>query len=367
MAEKKTVDDLLKSYSEKEHELSELGSSIQGSAQTVAVVFIDLADSTEIKQRLSAERWLRHVFNFIRRVTYTALLSKGTVVKRIGDELLITFDEAGDAESFISNVTQTDLFEEYRFKLAADFGEVYHFQFEQSLEKDPYGNVVDRCARLAKLAAPGAVLASRSYAAEVKDITEYLSLGQFKLKGFAEPQGVFLRPLDSDAVPEDYHGPLLKDLKHGLRTGYRYVSRKFTPSYFRENKSFFARPFLLRELLNVPKLPFTAAELYKHLRTLKRAGDALDYYGTLVEWEIVYGQFNNFSDEEVMGYCYDEETDWHVSLQLPAAMLDVMNLFKRGDKIRVRGIIHKIDGIGITLNYVDVALPEENPAPSPAP
>jgi len=40
MVEKKSVDDLLKRFSEKESELSGIGESIKESAQPVAIVFI---------------------------------------------------------------------------------------------------------------------------------------------------------------------------------------------------------------------------------------------------------------------------------------------------------------------------------------
>ncbi len=164
MVEKKIVDDLLKRFSEKESELSSIGDSIKESAQNLAVIFMDLVDSTIIKQRLTPERWLGYVFRFIQTVSRLATLANGTVVKRIGDELLITFDDVADTESFIATVNRSSDLAGYDFKLAVDYGEVYHFQFEEALEKDPYGNVVDRCARLAKLAGPGVTLCSANYA-----------------------------------------------------------------------------------------------------------------------------------------------------------------------------------------------------------
>jgi class 3 adenylate cyclase len=359
MADKKSIDDLLRRFSEKESELFSISDIIKESAQPLAVIFMDLVDSTIIKQRLAPERWLSYVFRFIQTVSHLSSLTQGTVVKRIGDELLITFDGVADAESFITTVNGSGHLDGYDFKLAADYGEVYHFQFEEALEKDPYGNVVDRCARLAKMAGPGVTLCSASYAATALDGgTIYRSLGKFKLKGFEDVQEVFLRVTDSAEPPENYHGPLLEILNKSEEpgTGYRYIRRKFSPAYFRDLKGFFARPFLLRELLNVPKLPFSAAEFYKHLKSLNSHKAQREYYGMLVEWEVSFGSVSNFSDEELTGYCFDEETDWHISLHMPACMLEIVRLFKSGEKVMLRGIIENFN-IGITLNYVDIALP----------
>ncbi len=76
----------------------------------------------------------------------------------------------------------------------------------------------------------------------------------------------------------------------------------------------------------------------------------------LVEWEVSFGEMNNFSDVELTGYCVDKETDWHITLLMPACMLDVVRLFKHGEKIVIRGIIQDFS-MGVTLNYVDIALP----------
>jgi class 3 adenylate cyclase len=361
MSEKKSVDELLKSFSEKESELSGIGDSIKETSQPLAIVFMDLVDSTIIKQRLAPERWLGYVFRFIQTVTHLAALTKGTVVKRIGDELLITFDNVDDAESFITTVNNPSHLDGYNFKIAADYGEVYHFQFDEALEKDPYGNVVDRCARLAKLAGPTVTLCSASYTAAVnKGGAIYHSLGKFKLKGFEDAQEIFLRANDDAEAPDNYHLPLLELLNNSTNpgTGYRYIAREFSPAYFRDLKSSIARPFLLRELLNVPKLPFNASELYKHLCSLNSRDAYRDYYGMLVEWEVSFGEIKNFSKTELIGYCVDDETDWHITVHLPASMLEVVRLFKRGEKIMVRGIICDFS-IGVSLNYVDIALAGE--------
>ena len=329
-----------------------------------------MVDSTIIKQQLAPERWLGYVFKFIQTVSQLARFTRGTVVKRIGDELLISFDYVSDAESFITAVNGSIHFDGYQFKLAADYSEVYHFQFEEALEKDPYGNIVDRCARLAKMAGPGVTLSNASYAAEANNREAvYLSLGKFKLKGFADVQEVFLRAYNSAEAPDNYHQPLLDLLNSSASsdTGYRYIARKFSPAYFRDLKGYIARPFLLRELLNVPKLPFSASQFYKHLQSLNAQKADHDYYGMLVEWEVSFGSMSNFSDHDLTGYCFDEETDWHISLHMPSSMLEVVRLFKRREKIVVRGIIQDFN-VGITLNYVDIALPEDKaPAPSAAP
>ena len=50
------------------------------------------------------DEWLLFIYSFIQRCDHLARLSKGTLVKRIGDEVMLTFDQASEAESFIESL-----------------------------------------------------------------------------------------------------------------------------------------------------------------------------------------------------------------------------------------------------------------------
>ena len=153
MKDREVINDPVLAYRRKKAELAALGQGIKGSAKSEAILFVDLADSTTIKQKLAPEEWLDFIFGFIETIGEHAKKNKGSVVKSIGDEVMLSFDLVSDAEKFIEELLKDqDLNGKYRYKVAADYGEVYHFQFEQSLSLDPYGTAVDRCARIAKLA-----------------------------------------------------------------------------------------------------------------------------------------------------------------------------------------------------------------------
>src|SRR5688572_12591980 len=91
MSNKKHIDDLIALREVHEAELREIGIEIRKSARTAAVSFIDLSDSTKLKQLTEPETWLGYVYRFIRAIERVVQRFAGTVVKRIGDEILATF------------------------------------------------------------------------------------------------------------------------------------------------------------------------------------------------------------------------------------------------------------------------------------
>jgi class 3 adenylate cyclase len=74
------------------------------------VAFVDLAESTQMKQDREPPEWLGSIFEFIKRVDQRARDADGTVVKRIGDELMITFKDVQASERFVGSlITDTAL------------------------------------------------------------------------------------------------------------------------------------------------------------------------------------------------------------------------------------------------------------------
>jgi class 3 adenylate cyclase len=356
----KNIDDLVRRRREKRAELAEIGSEIMSSARDVVVLFIDLTDSTAMKESDAPESWLGYIFEFIESIDKFAKESKGTVVKRIGDELMLTFQNVEDSESFLQNLDLSGLANQYRYKIAIDFGEAYHFKFGQHLEDDPYGQVVDRCARIAKLANADAVLCSSSYKGKLQESERYISLGEFKLKGFSLPEEIFLRTATASRTPDPaYIEPLVSSLNDSQHegSGYRYVSRKFTADFFSYIDKSQARPFLIRELLNIPKLPYTLAEFDNLLSTLGSNRER-DFYGCLVEWEAIFDSYEVSRGEIKIRLKPAGNVSWRsVRLLLVPSMLEIVRAFSKDQKIRFRGIISDIL-ISINLNYVDIELPD---------
>lgn len=123
----------------------------------------------------------------------------------------------------------------YRYKIAVDFGSAYHFRFIEHLTDDPYGAVVDRCARIAKYAVAGIVLCTGEYRNQLGNSAHYFSMGSFALRGFRKPEELFARSL-VEVDSEEYLKPLVRAVNdEGPRVeGYRFVGRKLTTQFVRE-------------------------------------------------------------------------------------------------------------------------------------
>ena len=150
---KKHIDKLVATQNRKRAELAAIGKKIAQSATPIVVTFVDLAESTQMKQDREPEEWLGYVFEFLQLVDQRAKDADGTVVKRIGDELMVTFRDVQASERCVDSLIADTVLQMYRYKIAVDCGSAYHFRFIEHLPDDPYGLVVDRCARIAKYAA----------------------------------------------------------------------------------------------------------------------------------------------------------------------------------------------------------------------
>jgi class 3 adenylate cyclase len=299
MSETKNIDDLVTLLRSKRAELTALGNEIESSASETVVAFVDLSSSTELKNEVEPQEWLGYVYEFLQSIAQSTKESGGVVVKRIGDELMLTFKTTAMCETFLDMIMQKELLNRYTFKIGVDFGSAFHFKFAEHLESDPYGQVVDRCARIAKLAGAGSIVVSCFYRDALDQPSKYVEVGEFHLKGIPTPVQVFLRPLHGDASNE-YIQPLIDALndKELAIGGYHFTYKKFPTHYFRALPKSEARPFLLRELLNAPQLPMSAGELSTVLNETKDPDKESQYIGYLVEWE---GEFESFqrSDEKI--------------------------------------------------------------------
>jgi class 3 adenylate cyclase len=192
---KKTIDELVATRTGKRAELLEIGRRIASSATPIVVAFVDLAESTQMKQDREPEEWLGYVFEFIKRVDELAKDAAGTLVKRIGDELMITFTDVQASERFVDSLIGDIVLHTCRYKIAVDCGSAYHFRFTEHLPDDPYGLVVDRCARIAAYAGADTIICTGEYRNHVGNPAHYVSMGTFALRGFRNPEELFARSL----------------------------------------------------------------------------------------------------------------------------------------------------------------------------
>jgi len=354
---KKPLDDLVADRRRKEIETEDLGREIASSATPIAVAFVDLADSTRLKQDRKPEEWLGYIFHFLQRVDRRARDAGGTVVKRIGDEVMVTFDDVSSSERFVDSLIGDSDLQAYRYKIGTDFGSAYHFRFSEHLAHDPYGPVVDRCARIAKLAGAGAVLCSSDYQKLAGPAAGYVSVGSFPLRGLPAPTELFARFLIG-VDSAKYLEPLVNALNEQSASldGYRLVGRKLTTEFVREFGEGRVRPFLARELLNVPRLPYSLTGLDDIVRL--GAGNHVtkthEFMGYLLECEGELLGFSRDSREIKLELRADHTLLFErVELLLPLSYGELVKPLPKGVRLRARGVICDYF-VSITLNYVDV-------------
>ena len=352
MSDSKHIDAPVKKYLDLLKQADERGKAIEDQAKPTAVLFIDLADSTPMKSSMSARSWLGHIFTFISAISELATKDSGAVVKRIGDEVMLTFDTTASSEQFLDSLTESKLHENFHFKIAADYGKAYHFQFERGLADDPYGKVVDRCARMAKYCKPGVTLCSGDYVYGVGNESFFYPLGSFSLKGLPDPEPIFLRKPQPFPPSKEYFEPLLAALNAPANqwTGFRYATRAYTPTSFSlRTQNDFARPFLLRELLTLPRLPYSFQEFRVMIKNLD--GDSRNQYlGYYVEWEASFeGLIRQGS--VLTAHLFEEST---VYLSLVSDMTEVVQKIKKKARVKFCGVIMKIGPMSIDLDYVEI-------------
>lgn len=275
---------------------------------------------------------------------------------------MLTFESVEQAEIFLEEIeSNSDLKHKYRYKIALDYGTAYFFRFSEVMPDDPYGVAIDRCARIAKLAESGAVLCGSAYVKKLVNQVNYWSAGKFSLKGISEPEEIFIR--DSNRINDfrKYIALLVDTMNMPKlqRSGYRYVSRQFNPEFFAGTETYAAHPFLLRELLNVPMLPFSLEQFIAKQKGIENEEDKNDFIGSFVEWRGYFSSYTNLDNRFYLIFVNSDKEIWggSVSLRVPLNMLDVIRLFSKGDEISFRGIIIGLDGLSIALDYVDLALP----------
>lgn len=367
MADSKSIDELVKQRQQHLASLRGVADEIKRSARQAAIVFVDLSDSTAMKEGVEPDVWLAYVFDFIKHVESIAGQFGGTVVKRIGDELLLTFDSAVRSDDFIEAISTDEKLATYQFKAAADFGEVFFFKFGDHLEDDPYGTPVDRCARIAKLAAAGTVICSSAYEAEVRSSERYMNGGVHKLAGITQPETVFVRRRAGVSDPERYLKPLLDALndRDMQRPRYHFVSRKFALRDFQVTKSTWGHPFMIRELLNVPKLALSARQFHEAIKNVEYKDEKLQYIGYLVEWDVFYDKSEMIG--EMLAVFANVEPDFFsggLTMRCPPMYFDVVRALKKQSPVRIRGIIVDVDRSPV-LDFVDFAVPDESATDQP--
>ena len=322
------------------------------------IVFVDLCNSTELKHNKEDLEWLTDVMLFINILTANVEKHKGNVIKRIGDEIMATFPDVSKSESFINDILSDKTLQKYDFKIGVDFGEVFNLQFKTGID-DPYGTIVDRCARITGLIKGALLFASDSYVNALSSNDNYTYLDEFPLKGISQKTKIWYREL-TDVIPDSYYSSLLNVLnEESPRDGYKVVSRVFESTYFK-NYDFKHQPhpYLFLRMLNIPKSNISIEDLDKLV--MRDESNKNKYLGYVFKSS---GYYNNY---QLMGFSGDskrpillvmnldqQKRSPTILLSLPYFYLELIEKFSPGDFISFSGVFTRYN-VGYSFDYVEI-------------
>jgi class 3 adenylate cyclase len=144
----------------------------------VFVMFADLCNSTQYK-RLCEEKgspdylWVSRQLIFLQRAAKLVKEFHGSVVKTIGDELMVIFPSSISSDKVLEcgfkilssyeNLRSYQNESEIEVKVSIDFGPTYNGTVITDIIYDPIGKCVDRCARLNNEASVNQVVISEDF------------------------------------------------------------------------------------------------------------------------------------------------------------------------------------------------------------
>ena len=147
----KTINTIVNKKIENDNLVKDLRNQLKDGCKKSVIVFVDLCKSTDLKQDKDDIDWLCDIYSFINEVQTIGINNNGTIIKRIGDEIMLEFSNLIDSENFLTELDSNDLLNQFDYKIGCDYGDVYYFHYDNSVD-DPYGTTVDRCARIIGLA-----------------------------------------------------------------------------------------------------------------------------------------------------------------------------------------------------------------------
>ncbi len=199
-----------------------------GERRIVTVLFVDVADSTGIGERLGAERSAFLFDEVLRLMTAQVERYDGTVAQLLGDGLLALFGaplaheddseravRAGLAIQRALAQYATEVEAAYGVKLAARVGlntgpVVVSHESEDGNERfNAHGDTVNVAARLQGIASEGGIVLGSETARLVDDCFELEPLGGLELKGKSAPVEAFLVTGEREPEPEAPRSPLV--------------------------------------------------------------------------------------------------------------------------------------------------------------
>ena len=361
------INDSVLQYIQTVKQSGEIAQKIQESKLEAAILFIDLCDSTQLKTMTNDEDWFAYIYTFIEFIEDKCVSSEGEVVKQIGDEILLTFAKTSSCENFIEQLANSsDFNSKYAYKIAIDYGLIYKFDFSR-IKGDPYGEIVDRCSRIAKLCERNTILCSKDYFDNVQNEC-YTKTINIQLKGIKATTLIYYRPLHQIDNADIYYQSILNALNNKQLTseGYKYEPRLFNQSDLYQIKSDIGLPFLVHYLLNVPTCPYTPMEIIENCSNESKR-DIFNYIGyilTISSYFISYDISRSlwassdyiklFSSHEVNNKRYYFHHSLHINYH------EIIKSIHMEARITIKAIITEITPSHISFDYCEILKVENN-------
>jgi class 3 adenylate cyclase len=158
--------------------LPQLVESVVGDSADLFILFVDLCGSTEYKQNCIILKqpdltWIFRQLIFLQRAACIVTKYEGVVVKTIGDEIFAFFEATTNPEYVLKcaieiiqgygNLKAYKGPSKIEAKASIDFGPTYNGSIVDTVEFDPIGLPVDRCARLNSLAKKNEIVFSEAF------------------------------------------------------------------------------------------------------------------------------------------------------------------------------------------------------------
>ncbi len=180
------------------------------SESNLVILFADIAQSTRLYEILGDEAAQTLIGACLSRLKDTALRHRGRVVKTIGDEVMCTFPDAGEA---VAAAKDMHLALEERFSAGEGPGISPNLHVGLHVgpvireEEDVFGDAVNVAARLVKMAKSRQILTSETVVGALKDGQKesMRSLGCIPVKGKHQEMRIF------ELIWEDYDMTIIAD------------------------------------------------------------------------------------------------------------------------------------------------------------
>ena len=162
--------------------------------QTLAILFADIAGSTELYQKVGDVEAHRRVAESLASMAKAVQLHKGVVLRTVGDSTLASFDSCDNA--LLAACSMQEMHKHTPLSVRAGF----HYGPVIPDKGDVYGNAVNIAARVASYANTDEITATEFSVTQLSDKNRQRAnlLDKIQVKGIAEPVGIYRITWEAD-------------------------------------------------------------------------------------------------------------------------------------------------------------------------